>query len=180
MEANKIKWDIDPAHTKTGFRVKHLMISNVDGVFNTFSGEIETNGNDFSTAVINFKIDAASVNTGMADRDAHLKSPDFFDVETYPEIIFSDAKLKDLGDEIFELTGDLTMKGVTHPVSLTAELGGTMKDPWGNIKAGFTVTGKLNRKDWGLNWNAALEAGGVLVSDEVKINCDVQLAQIAG
>jgi len=179
METKQIKWAIDPAHSKAGFRVKHLMISNVDGVFTTFSGEVLTEGEDFSSASISFKMDASSVDTGMSDRDSHLKSPDFFDAEKYPELTFANGKLRDLGDDTYELTGDLTMKGITHPVTLTAEFGGTMKDPWGNLKAGFTVTGKLNRKNWGLNWNAALETGGVLVSEEVKLNCDIQLARVA-
>ncbi|MFZ5940390.1 MAG: YceI family protein [Bacteroidota bacterium] len=179
METKTIKWAIDPAHSRAGFRVKHLMISNVDGVFNTFSGEVHTTGDDFSTAEISFRMDASSIDTGMADRDAHLKSPDFFETEKYPEITFTGGRLRDLGDDTFELTGELTMKGITRQVSLTAEFGGSMKDPWGNTKAGFTVTGKLNRKNWGLNWNAALEAGGVLVSEEVKLNCDIQLALMA-
>ncbi len=179
MENGKVKWAIDPAHSKAGFRVKHLMISNVDGVFSTFSGEVLTSGDDFSGAEITFTIDATTIDTGMADRDAHLKSPDFFDVENYPSITFTGGKLRDLGDETYELTGDLTMHGVTRPVTLTAEYGGLMKDPWGNIKAGFTVSGKLNRKNWGLNWNAALEAGGVLVSEEVRLSCDIQLARTA-
>jgi len=178
METKQIKWAFDPAHSKAGFRVKHLMISNVDGVFNSFSGEVITEGEDFSTSRIQFKIDSSSIDTGMADRDAHLKSPDFFDVENYPELAFTNGTLRDLGDETYELTGDLTIKGITHTVKLSAEYGGMMKDPWGNLKAGFTVTGKLNRKNWGLNWNAALEAGGVLVSEEVRLNCEVQLAKL--
>jgi polyisoprenoid-binding protein YceI len=115
----------------------------------------------------------------MADRDTHLKSADFFDVGNYPKITFIGSGLKDLGDDMYELTGDLVIKGVTKKVVLPVEFGGLMTDPWGNVKAGFSIGGKINRKEWGLNWNAALEAGGVLLSDEVKIICDVQLVKAA-
>jgi polyisoprenoid-binding protein YceI len=115
----------------------------------------------------------------MADRDTHLKSADFFDVGNYPKITFIGSELKDLGDDMYELTGDLVIKGVTKKVVLPVEFGGLMTDPWGNVKAGFSIGGKINRKEWGLNWNAVLEAGGVLLSDEVKIICDVQLVKAA-
>jgi len=110
-------------------------------------------------------------------RNAHLKSADFFDVENHPKIIFEGKGLKDLGDDLYDLTGNLTIKGVTHPVTLSVEYGGIMADPWGNVKAGFSITGKIKRKEWGLTWNAALETGGVLVGEEVKINCDVELVK---
>jgi polyisoprenoid-binding protein YceI len=175
----KTKWTIDPVHTKIGFKVKHLMISNVTGNFREFEGQVTTNGNDFSTAVISFSLNSLSIDTEMADRDTHLKSADFFDAGNYPKITFSGSGLKDLGDNMYELTGDLVIKGVTKKVVLPVEFGGLMTDPWGNIKAGFSIDGKINRKEWGLNWNAALEAGGVLVSEEVKIICDVQLVKAA-
>jgi polyisoprenoid-binding protein YceI len=179
MKTEKTKWVIDPAHTKVGFRVKHLMIANVTGNFKEVGGEVNTDGDDFSTVDISLSINTASVNTDMPDRDAHLKSPDFFDVENHPEMKFRSTGMKDLGDDIYEITGMLTIKGISKEVKLSAEFGGMMKDPWGNSKAGFTVTGKINRKDWGLNWNAALEAGGLLVGDEVKLQGDVQLTRMA-
>ena len=172
------KWTIDATHTKIGFKVKHLMISNVTGTFRVFEGEVSTSGNDFSTSVISFSINSASVDTEMTDRDAHLKSGDFFDAETYPKITFTGSGLKDLGDDLYELKGDLTIKGITHPVTLSVEHGGVMSDPWGNVKAGFSLTGKINRKEWGLTWNSALETGGVLVGEEVKINCDIELLKV--
>ena len=173
------KWAIDPSHSKIGFKVKHLMISNVLGNFKEFEGEVSTVGNDFSKSVISFSLNTASVDTEIADRDGHLKSADFFDVENHPKITFEGNGLTDLGDDLFKLTGNLTIKGVSHPVTLDVEFGGVMPDPWGNVKAGFSITGKINRKDWGLTWNAALETGGVLVGEEVKINCDIELVKQA-
>lgn len=178
MKTQETKWVIDPMHSKVKFRVKHLMISNVEGNFREFEGQATTSGDDFTTAQVSFTTKSASVDTEIADRDAHLKSPDFFDTEKYPVISFVANGMKDLGDDMYELTGDLTIKDITKPVTLTVEYGGTMTDPWGNIKAGFSLSGKIKRKDWGLNWNAALEAGGVLVGDEVKISGDIQFARV--
>jgi len=179
MKTLETKWVIDPSHSKVSFKVKHLMISNVLGNFKEFEGQASTDGDDFSTAEINFSLNTASIDTEMADRDGHLKSPDFFDAEKYPKITFSGKGMKDLGDEMYELTGDLTIKDVTKPITLTVEYGGIMTDPWGNVKSGFSLSGKINRKDWGLNWNAALEAGGVLVGEDVKISGDIELAKVA-
>ena len=179
MKTHDTKWAIDPSHSKVSFKVKHLMISNVAGNFKEFEGTVSSDENDFSGAVINFSLNAASIDTEIADRDAHLKSADFFDAEQYPKITFSGNGLKDLGDDMYELTGDLTIKVVTKPVKLSVEFGGVMSDPWGNVKAGFSINGKINRKDFGLNWNAALEAGGVLVGEEVKISGDVELVKLA-
>ena len=175
----KTKWTIDPAHSKIGFKVKHLMITNVMGNFKEFEGQVTTMGNDFSTAVISLSLNSASIDTEMADRDSHLKSADFFDVGNSPKITFDTGSLKDLGDDIYELSGNLVIKGVTNKITLSVEYGGLMTDPWGNVKAGFSITGKMNRKDWGLNWNTALEAGGVLVGEEVKIICDIELVKAA-
>jgi polyisoprenoid-binding protein YceI len=175
----KTKWSIDPSHSKIGFKVKHLMISNVLGNFREFEGQVVTDGNDFSTSVISLSLNSASVDTEIADRDTHLKSADFFDVANFPKITFDGTGLKDLGDDMYELTGNLVIKEVKKQIVLSVEFGGLMTDPWGNVKAGFSITGKMNRKDWGLNWNAALEAGGVLVSEEVKIICDVELVKAA-
>jgi polyisoprenoid-binding protein YceI len=171
------KWVIDTAHTKIGFKVKHLMISSVQGYFRESEGQITTEGNNFTTASISVSLKAASIDTEVADRDNHLKSADFLDVVRYPEITFESTGVKDLGDDVYELTGNLVIKGISKKVVLSVEYGGMMTDPWGNVKAGFSLTGKVNRKDWGLIWNATLESGGVLVGDEVKINCDVELAK---
>ncbi|MGC1389643.1 MAG: YceI family protein [Bacteroidales bacterium] len=171
----KTKWAIDPAHSKIGFKVKHLMISNVLGNFREFEGHVITNGDDFSTAVISLSLNSASVDTEIPDRDTHLKSADFFDTVNYPKITFESNGLKNIGNDIYELTGSLVIKGVKKQVVMSVEYGGLMTDPWGNVKAGFSITGKMNRKDWGLNWNAVLEAGGVLVGEELKIQCDIEL-----
>jgi polyisoprenoid-binding protein YceI len=174
-DMNKTKWDLDPAHSEIGFKVKHLMITNVKGLFKEFNTSVETTGEDFSSAKINFKMNPSSVDTGDVNRDGHLKSPDFFDVEHYKEIAFVGDKLEKIDSDTFKLYGDLSIKGITKRIGLDVEFGGVMNDPWGNHKAGFTINGKINRKEWGLNWNAGLETGGVLVSDDVRINCEVQL-----
>ncbi len=171
----KTTWVIDPTHSEIAFKVKHLMISNVKGSFNEFSGQLVTEGDDFSTADISFNINPASIITGVSDRDTHLKSADFFDVENFKEITFTNEKITKTGDDEFTLAGNLVIKGVSKAVKLDVEFGGLMTDPWGNEKAGFTLSGKLSRKDFGLNWNAALEAGGVLVGDEIKLNIEIEL-----
>jgi polyisoprenoid-binding protein YceI len=188
MEANtmktapeqvKVKWVIDPAHSEIGFMVKHLMITNVKGEFKEFEASIYTTGEDFMTSELDIWINPASVDTHDEKRDAHLKSPDFFDVEKFKEISFVGNTYEEVGDGSYTLYGDLTMRGIKKQIKLDVEFSGIMKDPWGNEKAGFTVNGKINRKDWGLNWNAALEAGGMLVSEEVRISCEVQLVKQA-
>jgi polyisoprenoid-binding protein YceI len=172
-------WVLDPTHSEILFKVKHLMITNVKGEFRNFNAEVLSSGNDFTTASVNVSIDAASVFTNNDDRDNHLKSADFFDIENHKELTFKATTLKKVDDDEYRLTGLLTIKGITNEVSLNAEFGGINKDPWGNEKAGFSIEGKINRKDWGLNWNAALETGGVLVSDEVKISAEVQFVKQA-
>jgi polyisoprenoid-binding protein YceI len=151
------------------------MISNVKGAFRKF--EAETEGEDFTAAPINVTIDSSSVFTNDDARDGHLKSADFFDVENHKEITFKSTSFKKLDDQNYKLTGQLNIKGISNSVELDVEFGGTNKDPWGNEKAAFSLNGKINRKDWGLNWNAALETGGVLVSDEVRISGDIQLVK---
>lgn len=176
----KTKWALDPSHSEISFKVKHLMITNVKGVFKDFSASVTTTGEDFTTSDIEFSLNPASVDTGAADRDNHLRSADFFDVEKYGRLSFSGKeaeKSDNTGNYI--LLGDLTIKDVTKPIKLNVEFAGVAKDPWGNEKAGYTLTGKIHRKEFGLNWNAALEAGGVLVSEEVTISCDVQLVKQA-
>ena len=150
------------------------MISNVLGSFKEFEGNATMVENNFSSAVVNFSINTASIDTEAADRDTHLKSVDFFDVENFPKIEFEGKGMTQKDEENYELKGNLTIKGISKPVTLSVEFGGLMTDPWGNKKAGFSVTGEINRKDWGMVWNAALETGGVLVSDKVKILCDVE------
>ena len=177
MEATETKLMqgvIDSAHTKIQFKVKHLMISNVMGSFKEFEGKASMIENDFSTTKVNVTIKTASIDTEAPDRDAHLKSPDFFDADKYPEIVFEGSGMTLKDEDNYELKGNLTIKNVTKPITLSVEYGGLMNDPWGNKKAGFSVTGEINRKDWGMEWNAALEAGGVLVGDKVKLLCDVE------
>jgi polyisoprenoid-binding protein YceI len=166
-------WAIDPTHTEVGFVARHLMVSKVRGSFTDVSGTVDV-AEDVTDSVANVVIKTASVNTGTADRDAHLKSADFFDAETYPDMTFVST-----GFDGETLTGDLTIKDVTKPVTLDVEFNGVATDPWGNEKAGFEATADINRTDWNLNWNAALEKGGVLVSEKIKLVLDVQLAKQA-
>jgi len=173
-ETKVLQGVIDPSHSRVQFKVKHLMISNVLGSFKEFEGKATMVENNFSSAVVNFSINTASIDTEAADRDTHLKSVDFFDVENFPKIEFEGKGMTQKDEENYELKGNLTIKGISKPVTLSVEFGGLMTDPWGNKKAGFSVTGEINRKDWGMVWNAALETGGVLVSDKVKILCDVE------
>ncbi|WP_343637470.1 YceI family protein [Fluviicola sp.] len=177
-EQTKSKWVIDTLHSQIGFKVKHLMFTNVRGYFREYDSNIVTESDDFLTPEIDFWINPASISTGDAKRDEHLRNSDFFDVEKYKEINFTGntyEKVDDNGNYL--LYGDLTMKGIKKQVKLQVEFGGVIKDPWGNVKAVFNVHGKINRKDWGVSWNAALETGGLLVSDEVEINCEVQLSK---
>ncbi len=170
-----MKWVTDPTHSEINFRVKHLMISNVKGSFKNFQAVIE--GDDFSTSAVKVTIHAASIFTNNEERDAHLRSADFFDSEKFSELGFESKKFEKLDEENYKLTGMLTMKGISKEVVLDVEFGGQITDPWGNQKIAFSVEGKINRKDWGLNWNAALETGGVLVSEEVRISADVQFVK---
>lgn len=173
------KWSIDQAHTEIAFKVRHLMISHVKGSFKTFDGNIYTNGKDFRTAEIDIWIDPASISTGDSKRDAHLIGEDFFDVKTFKQIVFVSSTIGESNKEgIHELWGELTMKGITKNVKLEVGFGGIVNDPWGNERAGFTVSGKINRTDWDLTWNTAIEAGGVMVSEEVTISCDIELTNI--
>ena len=169
------KWKIDPTHSDIQFKVKHLMISTVTGHFGSFDLEAETATDDFSTAdKIIFTADINSISTKNADRDAHLKSADFFNAAEYPRLRFEGTKYEADGDEA-KLYGELSIRGITKPIKLNVELGGIVADPYGQTKAGFTVTGKISRKEFGLTWNAVTEAGSVVVSDEIKIHAEVQL-----
>lgn len=172
----KQKWTIDPGHSEIEFKVRHLMVSNVKGNFKQFDAIIFTTGDDFNSVEIDCSIQAASINTGNVDRDEHLRSADFFNAEQYPTLNFKSGSVEQIDhDGSYSLNGELTIAGVTRKIKLDVEFGGIQKDPWGNEKAGFTINGKLNRGDYNLKWNAPLEAGGVLVSDEVKINAEIQL-----
>lgn len=154
------------------------MLTTVTGVFREFEGSIETENEDFSAAKIKFNANTASISTGSEQRDGHLRSPDFFDSEQFPELVFESTALHKKNTSEYTLDGNLTMHGISKPVVLDVELTGRGKDPWGNEKAGFTISGKLNRKDWGLLWNTPLEAGGLLVSEEIKLHCEVQVTKV--
>jgi len=173
----KTKWDLDPVHSEIGFKVKHMMITNVSGSFGKFDVKAETEDNDFSTAVVNFSADLNSISTGNADRDNHLKSGDFFNAALYPKIQFHSTKLEKKDETNYVLHGNLQVKEVKRPVKLDVEFGGIGTDPWGKEKAGFTITGNINRTDFNLGWNAALETGGVLVGEAVKLQAEVQLVK---
>jgi polyisoprenoid-binding protein YceI len=172
------EWEIDPAHTTTQFSVKHMMFTTVRGTFDKVSGTVNLDDKDLARSSVEMLIDAASINTHEPKRDAHLKSPDFFDVAKTPNITFKSTKIDKAGKGKFKVTGDLTMHGVTKPVVLTVEgPSPEVKGLAGKPVRGVIATGKINRKDWGLNWNKALEAGGVLVSDEVQLQVDAELVQ---
>lgn len=176
---NQTSWVLDPTHSEIVFKVKHLMITNVKGEFRSFNASITSVGTDFSKAKVKANIDASSIFTNNTDRDAHLQSADFFDAATYKELSFEGTSFTKLDEDNYQLKGMLTIKDVSKEVSFDVEFGGLMKDPYGNEKAGFSLSGKINRKDWGLNWNAALEAGGVMVSEEVRINAELQFVKQA-
>ncbi len=165
------KWNLDPTHSEITFKVRHMMISNVKGNFNNFTATVETEDDTFKNATVKATLQTASVDTNNADRDTHLKSAEFFNAEAHPEITFESDSLNS------GITGHLTINGVTKPVQLDVDFGGINVDPWGQTKAGFSFEGKISRKDFGLNWNAALETGGVMVSDEVKIAGELQFVK---
>lgn len=168
------KWAVDPTHSEIGFKVKHMMFTNVSGKIKNFEATIESDNDTFENAKIEFSGTTNSIDTGNKERDTHLMSADFFDAEKYPTISFKATSFAKTGEGEYDLLGDLTLHGVTKSVRLSTEFGGEMKDPWGNTKIAFSINGKINRKDWGLNWNAAIEAGGVLVSEEVRLAIELQ------
>jgi len=176
LVTTKTKWSIDQAHSEIDFKLRHLMISNVKGSFKTFDANIYTTLKDFSTAEIDLWIDASSISTGDVNRDEHLKSADFFDVQKHKQITFTSLTIGNPdASGNHELWGELTMVGITKNLKLNAQFGGIINDPWKNEKAGFTITGIIKRSDWGLVWNKALETGGLMVSDEVAISCEIEL-----
>ena len=174
ITAVKTTWGIDTTHTEVQFKVRHLVIATVTGSFKKFSGSVETESEDFDGAQVSFSLDVNSIDTNQVDRDNHLKSPDFFAAEQYPTIDFTGSLAKVEGSE-YSLDGALTLHGITKAIVLNVDFGGTIVDPWGNNRAGFEISGKLNRKDFGLSWNALTEAGGMVVSEEVKLHINAEL-----
>ncbi len=178
METKTItKWSIDPTHSEIIFKAKHLVISSVSGRFNEFDGGVETEGDDFENAQAEFSAKVNSITTGNPDRDNHLKSDDFFNAEKFPEIKFKSTSIKKISKEQYEMKGDLTIRDVTKPIALEVLYGGIVDDPYGNTKAGFEISGKVNRKEYGLKWNAVTEAGSVVVGDIIKIDLNVQVVK---
>ena len=171
------KWTVDPMHSQVEFKVRHLMITNVTGTFQHFHGHIETEGEDFTQGKVVFTVSVDSIDTANDQRDGHLKGDDFFSAEKFPEIKFVSTNFAPKGGDNYDLTGNLTVRDITKPVTLNVEYGGVAQDFYGNTKAGFTVSGKINRKDFGLVWSGVTETGSVVVSDEVKINADIQFTK---
>ena len=173
------KWAVDPLHSEVLFKVKHLVISTVTGSFKKFQGEVEASEDDFNEADIRFSMDVDSIDTNQPHRDAHLKNSDFFDAEVYPKINFESTSFIKTASGDYKLNGNLTMKGVTKPVHLDVEYGGSERDQYGNIKHGFEVTGKINRKEFGLTYNALTETGGLALGEDVKLVANIQIAKVA-
>ena len=177
--ANAQTWQLDKSHSSVKFSVTHMMVSETEGNFKSFTGNVSAQKEDFSDLNADFSIQVNSINTDDEKRDGHLKSPDFFDAEKYPTITFKSTSFKKADEKTYKLAGQLTMHGVTKPVTFDVKYNGTAKDPYGNIKAGFTLDGKINRKDFGLTWNAATEAGGLLVGEDLKVQAEIQLVKQA-
>ncbi|MCH8558217.1 MAG: YceI family protein [Balneolia bacterium] len=173
----KTIWTLDPTHSEVQFKVKHLVISTVTGSFSKFDGKIEAEGDDFANASASFTADIASINTNNPDRDAHLQSDDFFNAEQFPQLKFESTKFEKTGGSDYKVTGNMTIRDITKEVVLDVEHGGTAEDPYGNIKAGFEINGTINRKEFGLKWNAVTEAGSVVVADKVKLILNVQFTK---
>ncbi len=175
METN---WNIDTTHTDIGFKVKHMMISNVSGSFAKFSSTAQTNGDDFNNAKFEFSAEIDSISTGMEDRDAHLKSDDFFNAEQFPQLSFKSSSVEVDGDDI-TVEGEMTIRDITKPLTLKGEVGGIVTDPYGQVKAGISLNGAIKRSEFGLKWNAITEAGSIVVSDTVKLNTELQFVKQA-
>jgi polyisoprenoid-binding protein YceI len=171
------KWALDPTHSEVNFKVRHLMVSNVSGHFKNFNATVETEGDDLSTAKVHFTADVNSVSTNNEQRDGHLKTGDFFDVENHPQIIFDGNKMEKVDGQNYKVHGNLTMRGVSKPITLNVEFGGIMKDPWGNDRAGFEVSTKINRKDFGVSFGMVSETGGLMLGEEVTINANTEFVK---
>lgn len=176
--ANTTTWAIDPMHSEVQFKIKHLVISTVTGSFKKFEGSVITEGDDFNNAKVNFTMDVKSIDTNQSQRDEHLRSSDFFEAETFPEIKFQSTSFKKDGND-YKMIGDLTMKGVTKSVELKAEYGGSEKDSYGNLKHGFEVTGTINRKEFGMTYNALTEAGGLTLGEDIKLIANIQVTKMS-
>jgi polyisoprenoid-binding protein YceI len=176
---SNIKWNLDPAHAEVQFKVRHLMITTVTGSFGKFDASFETTGDNLETAKVNFSAQVDSITTNNEQRDAHLKSADFFEASKYPVLTFVSTNLERVSGEHYILYGDMSFHGITKNIKLNVEHGGVILDPWGNTRTGFTLEGKVSRKDFGLVWNAATEAGGVVVGDEVKIHVNAEFIKTA-
>ncbi|MGZ4059906.1 MAG: YceI family protein [Bacteroidia bacterium] len=174
---SKTKWVLDVAHSEMQFKIKHLMITNITGQFTKFEGTVETEGEDFTTAKARVSADISSISTNNAHRDGHLQSGDFFDTANHPQLTFESEKMEKVDEENYKLHGTLTMRGVSKKIVLDAELGGIVKDPYGNTKAGFTITGKINRKDFGVSFGMLTETGGIALGEEVKLNISAQFTK---
>lgn len=170
-------WSVDKSHSKVGFSVSHMVITDVDGFFKDYDAKVTTNGDDFSTANIEFTVNTASIFTDNEGRDKHLRSDDFFNAEKFPKMTFKGKSMRKVGDNKFKLVGDLTIRDVTKQVELDVRYNGMVKDPWGNTKAGFKVTGEINRFDYNLKWNTAIETGALVVGREVELVIDLQLVK---
>jgi polyisoprenoid-binding protein YceI len=170
-------WNFDASHSSVRFAVDHMVVSEVEGKFTTFEGTVESATEDFSDAKINFKIDVNSVDTDNAKRDGHLKNEDFFDVTKHPEMTFESISVEKIKEGKYNLIGNLTLHGITKEITLKMSYGGTVKDPWGNTRAGLKVTGSLNRTDFGLKYNSTLEAGGLMLGEEVELSCKMELVK---
>lgn len=175
--AQSTKWVQDASHSNVGFKIKHLVISSVSGNFKDYSITVLSDKEDFSDAKIEVTINTASIDTDNGDRDNHLRSDDFFNAEKYPKMVFKGKSMKKVGKNKYKLTGDLTIRDVTKTVTLDVEFGGKIKDPWGNTKVGFRIEGLINRFDYGLKWSKAVETGGLVVDEDVRIICEVELAK---
>ncbi|HKU39540.1 MAG TPA: YceI family protein [Polyangiales bacterium] len=173
---NLTEWTIDAAHTRVAFSVSHLVVSEVDGQFKSFSGKVQLDDADLTRSKLAFKADVASIDTGVADRDMHLKSPDFFDAATYPTIEFESTSIEKNGKS-YQITGDLSMRGVTKPVTLAATLSAAVTDPWGKQVRAARVTGTIKRQDFGVSWNKSLDKGGVVVGNDVSIDVKLELTK---
>jgi polyisoprenoid-binding protein YceI len=169
-------WTIDASHTHVGFAVKHMMISTVRGRFTTYSGTLDIDTEDLTRSTVTGEIEVASIDTADAKRDEHLRSADFFDVENFPTMRFRSTRVESLGQDHYKVYGMLTIRGISQEIALDVEYAGMLQDPWGNTKLGFSATASIQRKEFGLVWNAALDKGGVLVGDQVKLDLDVQVA----
>lgn len=181
MQATAIKqdtkWVLDPTHSEIYFKVKHLMISTVTGQFKEFSGTVETEGDDFTTAKVKFTANINSIHTNNGQRDEHLKNSDFFDADTHPQLVFEGHRLEKKDDDEYKLHGTLTLRGVSKEISLNVDFGGLTTDPWGNTRVGFSVSGKIDRQDYGINFGAVTETGGLLLGNEVKLSAEIQFVK---